>query len=514
MNGKEIKSYSRNGTVEQPDMTQYVFSLGGHQNQQISGRQMDEFIVLNRALSGADVSFLYNNKDPLAMPKNKLTVSPLCQTVFFRNDSSAALPLSIFSPCAQKIKMTWRISDFPSASTDFNLKEGDNKLSVKLDPHLYLAGETEFRFSIFDSKGVTLFDRADKIEIKKQLRLDTVKFLGWCRPVKVPKAYFKQLGLNQLTATTPEEMREIADTDMLGNWFMNNTREFQSDNFDSSRVSAALMRKIEEMKVFFNWTSVLINSEMCGENKISELKEYPQLMKRAEEALGFAPPMDKIKSSPIRCSFGSETRNEQGVYTPGEAFKSLWWFSNEGMQGIKLNSIDIKIFRQFAPDKTLWTDPTGMAGPLMFKDFDMVSTWSYAPEPAMLLGVLKNAYSVAAATGKPFMPTLGMPIFCGRPLKFRKDGRELSATVTVDDLREKTWLAIGGVPSHDLCFWAAEAWYDGGSDDKKYLVEKDASLRFGELVRAELYPAATLLRDMPLEPAKVGLLLPEKYKVV
>ncbi len=61
----------------------------------------------------------------------------------------------------------------------------------------------------------------------KQLRLDTVKFLGWCRPGKIPLSYFRQLGLNQLTATTSEEMKGIADTDMLGNWFLNNTMSFR-----------------------------------------------------------------------------------------------------------------------------------------------------------------------------------------------------------------------------------------------------------------------------------------------
>ncbi len=266
------------------------------------------------------------------------------------------------------------------------------------------------------------------------------------------------------------------------------------------------------MKGFFNWTSVLINSEMCGENRMPELKEYPRLMKQAEKALGFTPPMDRIQFAPARCSFGPEPRNEQGVYTPGETFKSLWWFSNDGMQWIQLNSIDINIFRKLAPGRTLWTDPVGRAGPLMFRDFDMVSSWSYSPDPAMFLGNLNEAYSVAAALKKPFMPTLGMPLFCGRPLKCRKDGRELSVTTTVDELREKTWLAIGGIPCRDICFWAAEAWYEDGGEGGQYLVEKEASLRFGELVRSELYPAAMLLRDMPREPARVGLLLPESTR--
>ena len=122
-------------------------------------------------------------------------------------------------------------------------------------------------------------------------------------------------------------MEKLADAGIFGNWYFRNWDSFKADNFNVRRIEKSALPKIEVMKTYFNWTSTLINSEVCAENKMLELKENPGLMRTTTEKLGFTPPLDEIKFAPTRCSWSDDSqKDENGVYTPGKAFKTLWWY--------------------------------------------------------------------------------------------------------------------------------------------------------------------------------------------
>jgi hypothetical protein len=172
--------------------------------------------------------------------------------------------------------------------------------------------------------------------------------------------------------------------------------------------------------------------------------------------------------------------------------------------------MNAKLIKSIAPNNLVWTEPPMSSG--MFEGLDMVSAWSYDLGCAQVLERFKSDYAYARHLGKLFQPTLGAFHWINSVLGCKVDGKSKFLSLTVDELSANTWIAIGAVPAHDISFFNVYAWFEGENVKEKYLTEKDSSERFGKLAKEQLYPAAMLLRDMPMLQPKVGLLCPESTR--
>jgi hypothetical protein len=433
---------------------------------------------------------------------------PFEAKTFYRNEDDAKLSsLRLYSKTGREIKLVWETDGIPAQTETFNLREGWNEFSVKFQPSLFLPGKRNLHFIFYDQHEKKIFEKTYLVEIKNQLRHDLVKFLSWGGFGDVPLDYLVQLGINAVNVRSIGKMDEISEMGMFINYDLRNTRELEENNFDIKKTALQKVPEIRAMKNYFNWYGTLLNSEAFHKWLVKDWDKYPLLLKQAEKELGFTPPVVNIL--PPYPLFADDVIPDQyGIYnTPGKAYETFQWFVNKGQMTIQLNAENARLIKDIAPENLIWTEPA-ISSIGMFENVDMAAAWGYWLGTTEVLAEFRKGYAYARDAKKLFQPTVAMSHWVNHALNADVNGRKCLLSLTVDELTANTWIAIGALPAHDIDFWNVFAWYDAENTKEKYIGEPGLLKSFGQLVQEQLYPAAVLLRDMPVAQPDVTLLIP------
>ncbi|MBE6405216.1 MAG: LamG domain-containing protein [Lentisphaerae bacterium] len=485
----------------------YLFCVGKNLwSERSADAILDEFLVFSRTLKPDEIKQLATANKPIsASLKNKsLNVLPFSVPVFYRNDPDAGITVEVVSDKAQEVSL-FTITDFWNGHEKVLLKPGKNQVRFKMYPALKTPGSGPLKLYI-EAKGQNLFSYTGTYQIRGALRKDLIRFISWGGEGAVPFEYEKKLGINARNGSAAKAA-EIIDQGMLLSLDLRNHRELVRNNFDTKKTAADVVSEIRDLRDSFAWYSTMLNSESVGSWRFADWKKYPVLMKYAENALGFAPPVAKAKINPDMCLDHKEMQFDgNGVYQPGKAWKMLYWYRQKGDMIYALNRDTGKVVKQLKPDNLLWTDP---AYPGLFDSVDMGSDWAYTVSLMDVAGRLRHGWSWAQVYGKKYQPTLTMYYWTNSQEKATLNGKTYFMPRSVDGLIANSWVAAGVAPMHDLCFFNTYGWYDAETSAKTYLPMKGMAETYGKFVREIFYPAALLLRDTAEPQAKVALFLPE-----
>jgi len=508
VNGKKTASAGRNFRAIS-GIDKYTLSVGKSLMVNDScNALMDELIIFNRSLNVDEVSELCNRSVPFEATSD-FRLAPFTGKYFFRNDDGARLLLKVYSKTNRKMHLVWNADGFPAQSEAFNLRKGWNDISAKFQPALFLPGKRDLHFSFFDQSGKIILEKTSQIEIKKQIRRDLVKFLAWGGFGEEPLEYLAQLGINAVNVTAIRNLDEISDNGFLINYYLRNTKDLEANNFNVKMTAALKLPDLHILKNYFNWYGTLLNSEMFDNWEPKDWDKYPWLLQQATKALGFVPPYEKVSTvPPCQIIPDDVTFDQYGIYNaPGKSYETFWWFVNKGQMTIQLNTENAKLIKSIAPENITWTEPPASSG--MFSNVDMAAAWGYTLGESEILAQFRKDFAYARNAKKLFQPTVGASYYVNRELKANVNGKQISLALTVDELTANTWLSLAAFPAHDVGFWNIFAWYDAENKGGRFWNPGNLSKPFGQIVKAQLYPAAVLLRDMPLAQADVALLLPE-----
>jgi hypothetical protein len=399
-----------------------------------------------------------------------------------------------------------------------SLKKGKTEVSIPFMPYLYGLGSSAVIIQGHDAKGKELFSRTGTIEILGQLQRDTFKFMSWGGSDYTPPEYMKLAGINTANVNW-DNMREIIKISRLGlflNLRVENQASFYTTMFDIPTIRKETREKLLPFKGLHNWTMTLSNSEVYSGGRLKEMRDKltatPDEGRRetarkwfdwATKQLGEAPSTNVNDAGSGIINQNSAPAD--GVIEVNASIRTLDWFMNAGMQQYIPNGVNSELVHELSPGNLVWSEPAMSSG--MFKNLDMGADWGYEFSPYSVLEYFKSSSAMVRGGGKLYMPTLSMAYWPG--VNVKKDGKNVTVAMTVDDLTIKSWIALGGVPAHALSFFAADIWYEGEKNPDRLFIDKGCGDAYGKIARSQLYPAAALLKDMPMSQASVALLIPE-----
>jgi len=507
LDGRKITSSERQPN-EIGDLGKFRLSLGIVQPEGLFAEAvMDEVAIFNRVFSPEEIESLENRKTPLRSLDGNLLLFGLRRQVFFRNEDADAIKFECCVPRDMDAKISVSVNGTALPPFDLKLKKGDREISIPFKPYLYGIGSFAVSVQGRDVKGEELFSRTENIEIKGQLPRDKFKFMSWGGNGYLPPDYMNLVGINTANVNwdNMREVKKISSAGLFLNLRVENTGSFFSSNFDLEAIRKEAREKMLPFKGFHNWTMTLVNSEVYDAGTIKGLKGNQKWIAWATEQLKESPDFN-ISGAPVSSRSPKEwTPPADGIIEPDASLRTLDWFMNAGMPAYIVNGVNAGLVHELSPGNIVWSEPVMSSG--MFKNLDMGADWGYEYNTYDVLQLFKSSYAQLRAAGKFYMPTVSMVYYPG--LQAKKNGKNVNLGLSIDDLTIKCWIALGGIPAHDLSFFAADTWSAGEKNPDGPFVDKGCGEAFGKIARSQLYPAAALLRDMPMAQASVALLLPE-----
>ena len=507
LNGKACSSEER--TFRNFSPSGYFFCVGKNLwSERSADAVMDEFLIFSRRLKTAEIQKLATAETPFpsrTRSASSVRVRPFAVPRFFRNDPEAGVTLEVQSETDQRVTAEL-ITDFHRETKSVSLKKGSNSFKLAFHPELKMPGKGTWKIRLLSDDGRTLYENRGPYTVAGALRKDLVRIVSWGGEGAVPFDYEKKLGINARNGMSGAA-NEIIENGMMLSLDLRNHRELPKNNFDCARTAAESLGDLGDIRDSFAWYSTILNSESIGSWQSRVWTQYPVLMQDARKALGFDPPVSQIRCNPDMClDRQTMSFDDQGVFQPGKAWKTLFWYRTRGDRIYDLNAADAKMVKSLRPDNLTWTDP---AYPGLFRPLDMGSDWAYSPALQDVAGRLRYGWSWAEVYGKLYQPTLTMYYWINNREMGTLNGKTYILPRSTDELTADCWAALGCAPVHDLCFFNTYAWYDAETDSKHYLPMKGMSEVFGRFMRNDFYPAALLLRNMAEPPAHVALFMPE-----
>ena len=506
LNGKAFSSEERSYQNFSP--AGYFFCVGKNLwSERSADAVMDEFLIFSRMLKTAEIKKLAEAKAPFPSKSkpDSVRILPFAVPRFFRNDPEAGVTLEVHSEKDRQVTAEL-VTDFHHETKSVALKKGLNSFKLAFHPELKMPGKGTWKIRLLSDDGRTLYENRGPYAVAGALRKDLVRIISWGGEGAVPFDYEKKLGISARNAMVGAA-GEIIENGMMLSLDLRNHRELPKNNFDCAKTASETRGDLRDIRESFAWYATILNSESIGSWRSTVWEKYPVLMDDARKALGFDPPVTRIRCNPDMClDRGTMAFDSQGVFEPGETWKTLFWYRTRGDKIYDLNAADAKMVKSLRPDNLTWTDP---AYPGLFRPLDMGSDWAYSPALQDVAGRLRYGWSHAEVYGKLYQPTLTMYYWINNREMGTLDGKTYILPRSPDELTADCWAALGCAPMHDLCFFNTYAWYDAETDSKNYLPMKGMSEVFGRFMRNDFYPAVLLLRDMAEPPARVALFMPE-----
>lgn len=469
---------------------------------------LDEFFVFNRSLDEKEVGEIVSAKKPLCSSGVDIITAPVDFAVYRRDETNAALRLSVEARRPAQAAVTWQVADLSAASRPLSLAKGMTPVRLPFDVWKLSAGKYPWSYELKVNGSIIASDKGT-LEVLPASADGGWTFLSWGGAKPVHSAFMRAIGLNTCNLTELQAMRVKASEGFYVNPRVEIPRKWAEagqDVCDYAGIGAATRDFLLPLAGLGCWRTTLVNSEVYP-TSIKAVLENPRFAKEAAAALGHAPDGRVSKLGEMRNGWRAK-----GVFAEtNETFRTQKWFDFGGMPAYRQNEAMAAAIHALSPDNLVWSEPNFFPGGLG-ASVDMCADWLYEYFTTRTLVDMRKMYGRARQHGKAFMPTLGMCYFPSQggvhpTLLDKKTGKPRSVRVTqsADELMIKSWMAIGSVRADALSMYEADAWEYGVSNALKYaanpqdesvysITEPDAPARYGKFVKETLHPAALLLK--------------------
>ena len=489
---------------------------------------LDDFSIFNRELEGGEIAMLAATKKGLYEGSKEVLAENILYRTFFRDDPKPALRFRVVAPEAATYDLVSEVGGVKGPVFSKTLEKGVSYLEVPFEPAKFRPGVYPFEFKLMKD-GVAALTRKGELTVKGRLGIegDPFVFMSWGGMGYIRPDYLQTLGVNGYNVSVGDnlEIRKALNAGMFVNLRLENGNAWFTEDFDMKKIQADATKRLMPYAGLANWRTMLLNSEIYGSGTAKRAKDNPKYQRIVEKATG-------VKSEFTFGDAPSEVNFRQLGVQPvrGEidhkacpTLETLNFVCGKGLPPVLTNYKTTEAVHALKPDVTVWSEPCFGA---LFESVDMGADWEYEYSAPRTLHQLRMHYAYCRAYNRPYQPTLGgnyWPEQKGRhPYCKDKNGKPLVVDMAqgVDEVTIKTWMSMGAVPMHNLSWFGLNSWQFGEENAKKFqesetnsftcIAEPDAAARFGKRWRETLLPAATLLRDMPNEKAKIAYLsLPE-----
>ena len=501
--------------------------------------KLDELAIFSRTLTEVEVQALAKAVTPLVV-EPKVCLSEFAYSVFYRNQTNAALCARLYSPVAAEYDVKATVGGTARAESVLcRVPAGWSNLTVTL-PDLAAFRPGTYPYEVVVRSGTSgtgrtsktgeiVFARRGELLVRPRLERDQVKVLSWGGFKPISHDFLELIGANAVNYVHADKFAAL-ERDALRRGLMLSARDvdykkFLADDLDETRIRARFRRDWQNLRGTWGWTMSLMNSEVFGSKTFPVWKcaESPAWRALAEKAVGGPLPenMDKIYvNEPHQVNWKALGKTQPtGIVADGQAeVDLLLWLHRDGCPVLIGNDFHTREIKAMDPGIQTWSEPvietTGLA-----RHHDMVADWLYDYETSVNIKNLKDQYAWARAYGKPYMPTLSpgywhcrrRGFWRGHPTAKNEKGKAIDymMTQTAEEMMIRTWLCFGAVPSHDLSLFALDGWERGAKAGKTLVNDcwgltegtpvchPDDPVKYGRFLKETFLPAAELLRDMP-----------------
>lgn len=484
---------------------------------------LDDVAIFGTTLTEDEIKAIVTSDKPLC--GSMLRVGNVDFTVFFRNQTNAALRTTVFAPEAGKYKVSAKIAEKTVTPFELDLPKGESRIAIKFDPSRFRPGKYGWNFSLSnnDSESVT---REGELEIRGRLDRDAFRFNSW-GPHTATLDQARDMGINQyqVGATDMVSIRSYIENGFFVNLRLENSWLWRKYDCNWPLIKEQVAKSLEFAEGLHSWKYTLINSEVYGDGAIRGLTNNATFLSTAEKELGFKPVIAVTGKEPTLLQMGKIGKQPlRGIIDPAEpAYATMNWFNKGGHPTLRLNGVNREAIRSVSPDNIVWSEPS--YGTLA-ANIDMLADWQYRYSETETLWEYRNNYAGIRPYGKGYQPTLtaeychGSPGNGYYPDRKDKDGKPVPCGVTqsADEAAIKTMCALGSVRVDSLCWWHAQAWstaeksaadyLSGGTNNFNRIADPGTIKKYGDYIRSTFFPAADLLRGMDTVRAPVALVTP------
>ena len=282
------------------------------------------------------------------------------------------------------------------------------------------------------------------------------------------------------------------------------TREFtETVGFNAINVSAEWPDSVEKACAWGLFANIRYEHLRAHKNKGEKIPDDATLEKEAEAALKPYAQLANWTATLVNSEVYTDIRSRgaearRGVIAnddPGY-LKTVEHFMT-GMEAYRVNAADRRAVHRLKPGNVVWSEPVFSPGAVC-RDVDGAADWLYEYDSVSTLTDLRKMYGRTRGWNVAFQPTLA---FCYYPAQLATN--KVPVTQSPDELKIKSWMAIGAVRADSLAIYEADAWAN-----PKNIVETNAPKAYGDFVKRKLKPAAILLQGLEPDRAPVALYLP------
>ena len=551
--GKRLSTGKRDVKALPEPMDKYSLRIGGTSPEGISAAcDMDDFLILRRSLDDSQAEQFFANSVAGSGIEFPVLASGLDRTTYFRNESSARLVLNVFVRKPQSVKVETEAGTVKLSEQTFDLKAGNNQISVPFCPAELGAGDFPVRIT---GRSVELgldapaaFVQNSEIRVLPRLDRDEFKFLSWGGMNATSAEYCKAAGINSVNVNwdNPQQIESLTRAGLFVNIRVENSRIFSANGYDLAEVERQTRTRLAPYRNYYNWKATLVNSEVYGSGILKDLERNAKWTAWAQQALNESIGKQLGRSVELKFDqthapaeipyYRDHPVPSEGIIDESDTLLTLDWFMNSGMPPYQCNQLTRDLVRELQPDNIVWSEPCMSVG--MFEHLDMAADWMYAYDLADFFRELKRSWATVQTENKKFMPTATMgywPVLTGKipvaeaaSLESAKtdaansaeakpdeakpaETKSITINATVDDLKIKTALCLAAVPAEALSFFSVDSWsanepeYLSQGQEAKGTVEPKSGERFGQFVRSDLKPMANLLRNVPMVRAQTPI---------
>ena len=308
------------------------------------------------------------------------------------------------------------------------------------------------------------------------------------------------------------------------------TREFtETVGFNAVNVSAEWPDSVEKACNWGLFANIRYEHLRAHVNKGEKIPDDATLEKEARDALRPYAGLANWTATLVNSEVYTDIRSRGGVAKRGvvanddpDYLKTVEHFMT-GMEAYRVNAADRRAVHALKSGNLVWSEPVFSPGAVC-ANLDGVADWLYEYDSVSTLTDLRKMYGRARGWNVAFQPTLAFCYYpaqlCADPRHLDKDGKpkQMAVTQSADELKIKSWMAIGAVRADSLAVYEADAWQTGVEGARARLTDPDAYTwsvadtnapsEYGDFVRRRLKPAAILLQGLEPDRAPVALYLP------
>ena len=513
VDGQPAGSATRVPSADAAQAETFSMVLGGsYSDGQTANSVLDDVAVFKRQLTAGEVGAVAAGP-ALRAAAGPLLFSRCARTVYYRAEEQAGLEISLLSTetTSRVLNVDCAIGGLLFDSREVTVRPGLTTVRFPFAPSRLKCGAYVVQAGALVGAGGVYGEC--RIEVVPALRRDHYMFSTWGGggDTAAWRAFCRGLGLNTID-TYAENFEQLGREGFLYNWHYNCGDGIGSER-NREAVRAQTRLAAGRRAPHPNWRSALVNSEVS-------VSKFPDGAQRAawfdawaEKELGFPVPTNGWRlgtsHNPVSGWFAEGERPEtNGVYQGSRNFGFLSWWYNRGAGWWRLNAEAAAEIRRLRPDVLCWTDPVTYPGQIA--DLDAGSTWSYQLRAEPLIGDFETSYAAVRGSGKEYYATLGMNYVKRLAENVRlPDGTTNNLAPTADDMIQQAWLAVAQIPTDGLTYWSMNSLFDGLQKTNRWYAEPGSGAKLGAVLKNDLLPVGTLLKQVPNAQRPLALLLPE-----